>query len=684
MAKAKKSEKAAKPAKTTTAAPVTTAAAPAKTSTLGSVGVASIDQWDATLIDASDAVYRKRGVRVSARFLKAVLYVECGGDGYYPLTQCRPCDGIDCVPACGPFQIKWPYHQYRCKECVKGTPSGEAEMAAHILGMTMLERKTDEYGALLAVYFPANDANGTTQTAYVNKVKQLIATMEANSTTPATTTTADPVITTPAPTRVTPADALRRILGGVPEISAEFAFGGYNYNDDGSPANLYDYGPGHGAGLVKPNQHPGTDIFIPLGTTLYCPLSGVVRCVGSAGSPDWGQGCGYYNDTITSGVGNVTILTDAGLKIVFGHVNKALVSVGQRVSAGQAVATSGGMYSPHLHLECAINAPERVNTAVANYPGGYWMVDPLPAVAERMNGSTQETRPMVRFAGTSVDVPLSVPLRVALLPASQKNQRPGTKMTPDRFIVHETDNQSTGANAAMHLRWLQQGAPDDYGRSQVLSFHLVVDENEVVQMLPFDEIAWHGGDGSNGVCNTRGLSIEITVANKNADKAKVRANAEEVVAAAMLAKNLTTLERHGECCARIGNPAGCHTRCPATMQEDGYWPTFKAHVDSWRFGSTPAIQYPDPVPPPEWDGTDKVVGNVKFWAAERVYKAKQDGVLALRYADRNSTPVRAPLKKDEAFRGRYLLDVAGEQWIVSDLGTRILAADCTPLVTVKP
>lgn len=215
-----------KPKPTTT---TTTTLAPKPTpSKLGSVGVWSIDQWDRELSDASDRVYRKRGVRVSPRFLKAVLYVETGGNGAYPLTECRPCDGHDCVPACGPFQIKWPFHQQRCPECKKGTPSGEAEMAAHILGMTMLERKTDEYGALLAVYFPTDDVNGTTQKSYVKKVKQLIATMEADATGTTPATTPAPVVTTttpapkPDPWRPYPYPAMVRLIVQKPAEGAGF------------------------------------------------------------------------------------------------------------------------------------------------------------------------------------------------------------------------------------------------------------------------------------------------------------------------------------------------------------------------------------------------------------------------------------------------------------------------------
>jgi murein DD-endopeptidase MepM/ murein hydrolase activator NlpD len=175
-----------------------------------------------------------------------------------------------------------------------------------------------------------------------------------------------------------PPDLIARIVGGAP-YSAPFGFGMPNVTVNGEPQNFYVYGVGHGTDAAY--KHTGLDINVPLGTRISCPLPGVVRCVGNQGSGDWGQSCGSFPDQLSGGVGNVTIMTDAGLKLTFGHVNRALVAVGDRVSAWQAVATSGGMIGPHLHLDAAINAPERVDRKIAINGGDYFLLDPIPAIA---------------------------------------------------------------------------------------------------------------------------------------------------------------------------------------------------------------------------------------------------------------------------------------------------------------
>jgi hypothetical protein len=180
---------------TTTPAPkptTTTTAAPSK-SRIGSYGNPSIDKWDSVILAAVDAVERKRGVKVNPRILKSIMGVESGQNGDYPPSRCRPSDATDNVPACGPFQIKHQYHKYRCPECDFTTVAGQAELAAHILGMTMKGEGLDEIEAFLQAYFTADDINGTTQREYVAKIREDVAAMERDA---GVVTTTTPAVTT--------------------------------------------------------------------------------------------------------------------------------------------------------------------------------------------------------------------------------------------------------------------------------------------------------------------------------------------------------------------------------------------------------------------------------------------------------------------------------------------------------
>lgn len=287
---------------------------------------------------------------------------------------------------------------------------------------------------------------------------------------------------------------------------------------------------------------------------------------------------------------------------------------------------------------------------------------------------------MVRFEGASVDVPLDVPFRKVIIPAGQTNQRPGIHMTAEIYVQHETGNPGAGANAAMHAHYLQTGA-----EGQQLGYHFTVDENEAIQMIPVNEVTWHGGDGP-GQCNYTGIACELCVEDNNGHKAQARANAEKLAAAVMLACNLTRLIQHSECCAAIGNPSGCHSNCPQYIRQDGYWPTFTRNVQSLMAGTTPApiTLYVSPILVPGFDGTDKQVGNVTFYAAQRTYTAKKDNVPVLQFADPAARPTRAPLKKGESFTGWYVTTGGdGKPWIVTTSSSRIPMDGVTPNVSIS-
>lgn len=566
----------------------------------------------------------------------------------------RGFDGTDDVPAVGMMQVKLDYHQWRVPDADGYSPLGNLRLAAAIIAAGIRQYGSVDQ-AIVKLYFPTDDINGTSQSSYINIFRSLKAELDKNGSTPVTKT-----------------DPYQVIFGGVP-TRVEYGWLG----DAG--LSYYKYGVGHGTSSAT--QHTGDDVLVPYGTKLYSPGPGVVDCVGTTGTPRWDQACGAYTDTGDNppgskilGIGNITIMLDSGHKLTLGHCRTATVNVGQRVTQGQQVGTSGGQNGAHCHVEVSV---------LKN--NSYWLVAPKPALTQAMSGTPVDTRPLVQFAGAKVAVPLDVPFRVVLIPSSQTRQRPGTKMTPDRYIQHETGNPNVGADAAMHLRYLQNGAPNNSGVAQSLGYHFTVDQNEIIQMIPLDEITWHGGDGA-GVCNYKGVSCELCVQDNNKYKVKARENAEKLAAAVMQAMGITILERHGDCCVRIGSPAGCHINCPEYMGKENYWPTFVRNVNTYRSGSAisePPTTYANPIAPPDWDGTDKVINGITFWALQRSYKAIEETPV-YQYADVTSSQVRAPLQKGELIEGWYVVESNGELWIVTKFGSRIKLQSVTPRITITP
>lgn len=103
-------------------------------------------------------------------------------------------------------------------------------------------------------------------------------------------------------------------------------------------------------------QHLGVDIAGPIGTPIVAVADGTVIEAGPA------AGFGMW----------VRILHDDGTVTIYGHIDTATVSQGQRVMAGDQIATIGNRgfsTGPHVHFEVWLNGTDKI--------------DPLPWLATR-------------------------------------------------------------------------------------------------------------------------------------------------------------------------------------------------------------------------------------------------------------------------------------------------------------
>lgn len=243
-------------------------------------------------------------------------------------------DGLGDGPSVGILQVKPRIWQSLVPAADPKTAAGNIRLGAAIMGQAVRQHGTWQR-ALTRVYFPQDDRNGTTQSAYVQTVAALLAEIKG---------------ITPAPQPQPGIDPIRVIVGGKPYTIIS-GFG------DPSDLGYYDYGRSHGVIFDRCGGkcHTGLDVTGTLGQTLYTPAAGVVTCAGTGNGPgSWGTGCAAFPDYFGNRAGRVEILFDSGLSMILGHCSEALVKPGQRVTAGQAVARMGGMNSVHTHLECRI------------------------------------------------------------------------------------------------------------------------------------------------------------------------------------------------------------------------------------------------------------------------------------------------------------------------------------------
>lgn len=173
------------------------------------------------------------------------------------------------------------------------------------------------------------------------------------------------------------------------------------------------------------------------------------------------------------------------------------------------------------------------------------------------------------------------PFVLALVPrVGQANVRTGIFMVPKGITIHNTGNNMPTATALAHAKWLVsvEEAERDY-----IGAHFFVDDHQIVQVLPINEVAWHAGDGQ-GRGNMTTIAIEICEVG---DVLQAEANA--LLLIGYLKKHLGNLPiyKHQDWTGKY---------CPRVLLATGRWKSFEERAikmtyedkESIKEGNTPS------------------------------------------------------------------------------------------------
>lgn len=135
-------------------------------------------------------------------------------------------------------------------------------------------------------------------------------------------------------------------------------------------------------------------------------------------------------------------------------------------------------------------------------------------------------------------------------------------MKPLGIVVHNTAGAASARDEAKVM----------LNNNKAVSYHVVVDEKEAIELVPFCRNCWHGGDGSTGYANRNLIGLEI--ARSMSDEATylaAEANAVEYLAwvCVQYGWDSDNLHQHNWYSA---------TACPHRLK--GHWDSFKRKVDA--------------------------------------------------------------------------------------------------------
>lgn len=97
------------------------------------------------------------------------------------------------------------------------------------------------------------------------------------------------------------------------------------------------------------------------------------------------------------------------------------------------------------------------------------------------------------------------------MPTSKYSLKCPYDMTAEEICVHNTANDASAKNEATYM----------IGNSSSTSYHVAVDDKEVIEIIPFNKNAFHAGDGRSGRGNRKAIGIEICYSKSGGDRFEV-------------------------------------------------------------------------------------------------------------------------------------------------------------------
>jgi len=144
----------------------------------------------------------------------------------------------------------------------------------------------------------------------------------------------------------------------------------------------------------------------------------------------------------------------------------------------------------------------------------------------------------------------------------------------DYITVHNTGNAKKGADADNHTNYVD-------GINDYISWHFTVDDNDIIQEMPVNEVAWHAGTTKG---NYNSIGIEICE-NVDGNWKQARENGIQLIAQLMVDMNIpiTRVVTHQSWSGKY---------CPHLILDEG-WDKFIAEVKKAYDGLTGASKTND-------------------------------------------------------------------------------------------
>ncbi len=165
---------------------------------------------------------------------------------------------------------------------------------------------------------------------------------------------------------------------------------------------------------------------------------------------------------------------------------------------------------------------------------------------------------------------MSYALRQNILSSSKYPIKSPYSMTPQFITVHNTANDASAANEVKYM----------ISNNNQVSYHVAVDDKEVIQAIPFNRNAWHCGDGT-GNGNMKSIGVEICYSKSGGMRyALAEENAVQYI--------VKLLKKYGWGIDRVKKHQDWNGKyCPHRILSENRWNSFLKRIEQAMKPATP-------------------------------------------------------------------------------------------------
>lgn len=248
-------------------------------------------------------------------------------------------------------------------------------------------------------------------------------------------------------------------------------------------------------------------------------------------------------------------------------------------------------------------------------------------------------------------------------PTSKYRIKAPYSMNPNTITVHNTANTASARNEVNYMR----------NNNNQTSYHVAVDDKEVVQTIPFNRNAWHAGDGGNGGGNRRSIGIEICYSMDNGYSGaySARHRRAEDNAALYIAH---LLKQYGWGVDRLRQHYNWTRKdCPHKMRAHNGWNAFKRKVQNHLNKLNGKTVRPAATPKPSTSGWKTNRHGTQFLATKGTFTVGSKPITVRDKSPFLSAPQgRTPAKPGNKIKYHELVRQDGHIWVGYYTGSGML------------